>query len=144
MIDPFAPTYQDFEHEPQQAKPRAITLFELNSRVRATLRQTMADCYWVVAEISELRVASNGHCYMEFVQKDEASGSLVAKARANIWRQNYVMITSHFERATGQRLDAGIKVMACVVPEFHELYGFSLNVIDVDPTYTMGDLAARR
>lgn len=144
MIDPFAPTYQDFEHEPQQTKPRAITLFELNSRVRATLRQTMADCYWVVPEISELRVASNGHCYMEFVQKDEASGSLVAKARANIWRQNYVMITSHFERATGQRLDAGIKVMACVVPEFHELYGFSLNVIDVDPTYTMGDLAARR
>lgn len=129
----------------EQAQPRhALSLFELNSMVRAMLQHTLADCYWVAVEISEMRVASNGHCYLEFVQKDVASGSLVAKARANIWRQNYVMLSTTFERATGQRLTSGIKVMVCVTVSFHELYGFSLNVIDIDPTYTLGDLAQRR
>lgn len=129
----------------EQTQPRhALSLFELNSMVRAMLQHTLADCYWVAVEISEMRVASNGHCYLEFVQKDVASGSLVAKARANIWRQNYVMLSTTFERATGQRLTSGIKVMVCVTVSFHELYGFSLNVIDIDPTYTLGDLAQRR
>lgn len=112
--------------------------------VRAMLQHTMGDCYWVAAEVSEMRVASNGHCYLEFVQKDIASGSLVAKARANIWRADYLRISTAFEQATGQRLTAGIKVMAFVNIKFHELYGFSLNVIDIDPTYTLGDLAQRR
>lgn len=132
------------DDEEQTQQRHALSLFELNSMVRAMLQHTLADCYWVAAEISEMRVASNGHCYLEFVQKDVASGSLVAKARANIWRQNYVMLSTTFERATGQRLTSGIKVMVCVTVSFHELYGFSLNVIDVDPTYTLGDLAQRR
>ena len=145
MIDPFAPTYSSMPDDEEQAQPRhALSLFELNSMVRAMLQHTLADCYWVAVEISEMRVASNGHCYLEFVQKDVASGSLVAKARANIWRQNYVMLSTTFERATGQRLTSGIKVMVCVTVSFHELYGFSLNVIDIDPTYTLGDLAQRR
>lgn len=145
MIDPFAPQYSPMLDDEEQAQARhALSLFELNSMVRAMLQHTLADCYWVAVEISEMRVASNGHCYLEFVQKDTASGSLVAKARANIWRQNYVMLSTTFERATGQRLTAGIKVMVCVTVSFHELYGFSLNVIDIDPTYTLGDLAQRR
>ena len=145
MIDPFAPTYPTMPGDDEQTQQRhALSLFELNSMVRAMLQHTLADCYWVAAEISEMRVASNGHCYLEFVQKDVASGSLVAKARANIWRQNYVMLSTTFERATGQRLTSGIKVMVCVTVSFHELYGFSLNVIDIDPTYTLGDLAQRR
>lgn len=132
------------DDDEQTQQRHALSLFELNSMVRAMLQHTLADCYWVAAEISEMRVASNGHCYLEFVQKDVASGSLVAKARANIWRQNYVMLSTTFERATGQRLTSGIKVMVCVTVSFHELYGFSLNVIDIDPTYTLGDLAQRR
>lgn len=145
MIDPFVPQYSPMLDDEEQLEARhALSLFELNSMVRAMLQHTLADCYWVAVEISEMRVASNGHCYLEFVQKDTASGSLVAKARANIWRQNYVMLSTTFERATGQRLTAGIKVMVCVTVSFHELYGFSLNVIDIDSTYTLGDLAQRR
>lgn len=144
MIDPFAPTYEKVPELATQAQPAALSLFELNARVRAMLHHTLPDCYWVAAEISELRVASNGHCYMELVQKDTFSGSLVAKARAMIWRQNYVMISSHFEHATQQRLMAGIKVLVYVSVEFHELYGYSLNIVDIDPTYTLGDLAQRR
>lgn len=144
MIDPFAPTYEAVPEAATQAQPAALSLFELNARVRAMLHHTLPDCYWVAAEISDLRVASNGHCYMELVQKDTFSGSLVAKARAMIWRQNYVMVRSHFEHATQQRLVAGIKVLVYVSVEFHELYGYSLNIVDIDPAYTLGDLAQRR
>ncbi len=122
----------------------AMSLFELNSRVRAMLHHTMADCYWIAAEISELRMASNGHCYLEFVQKDADSGSLVAKARATIWRSTYTMVSTYFERQTGMALDAGMKVMVNVSVTFHELFGYSLNVVDIDPTYTLGDMARRR
>lgn len=132
------------QHPDEVARPAAVSLFELNSMVRAALTHTLRDCYWIVAEISELRVASNGHCYMELVQKDEYSGGLVAKARANIWRQNYPMLSSLFLRVTGQRLDAGMKVMLGVTITFHELYGYSLNVIDIEPSYTLGDLARQR
>lgn len=145
MIDPFAPTYPPLPDDTAETRVQhALSLFELNSMVRAMLQHTMGDCYWVAAEVSEIRTASNGHCYLEFVQKDANSGSLVAKARANIWRSDYVRISSSFERATGQRLTSGIKVMAFVSVKFHELYGFSLNVLDIDPTYTLGDLAQRR
>lgn len=132
------------QHPDEVERPAAVSLFELNSMVRATLNHTLKECYWIVAEISELRVASNGHCYMELVQKDEYSGSLIAKARANIWRQNYLMLSNLFQRVTGQRLDAGLKVMLGVTVTFHELFGYSLNVIDIEPSYTLGDLARQR
>lgn len=142
MIDPFAPTYAtpSTANEPR----RALSLFELNSMVHAVLHHTMPDTYWLAAEISELRIASNGHCYLELVQKDELSGSLVAKARANIWRQNYLALSRHFVHDTGQPLAAGIKVLVEVSINFHELYGYSLNICDIDPIYTLGDLAQRR
>ncbi len=160
MIDPFASPYDDYadgeglygdlcseavsDNYGVAHRPQAMSLFELNEQVRSVLNYQMSHSYWVAAEISELRVAANGHCYLEFVQKDEASGMLVAKARATIWRQSYRMITTHFEHVTQQRLCAGIKVLASVEVSFHELYGYSLNVIDIDPTYTLGDLAQRR
>lgn len=143
MIDPFAP--ETYSHEENAAtQKQAMSLFELNVMVRTILQHTMSETYWVAAEISELRVASNGHCYLELVQKDGFSGSLVAKAGANIWRKNYVQISTQFEQATGQRLAAGLKVMVRVRVTFHELYGYSLNVVDIDPTYTLGDLERRR
>ena len=91
-----------------------------------------------------MRMPSNGHCYLEFVQKDEVGGTLLAKARGHIWRQGYVNISAQFRRATGHDLRAGLKVLAEVEVSFHELYGYSLHVVDIDPTYTLGDLAAQR
>lgn len=143
MIDPFSPTYTPTPF-PSESPRKAVTLFELNSMASAVLRHSMPESVWLTAEISELRVASNGHCYLEFVQKDELSGSLVAKARGNIWRNSYIALSGHFERQTGQRLTAGIKVLVAVSVTFHELYGYSLNVTDIDPAYTLGDLARRR
>jgi len=102
----------------------------------------MCDTYWVHAEISELR--ENRHCYLEFAQKDALGNSLVAKARGQVWANRWAMLKHHFESTTGQRLVPGMQVLVKVEITFHELYGFSLNVIDIDPTYTLGDIARRR
>lgn len=139
MIDPFVPY-----SEPDTSPQHPLTLFELNSTVRAMLQHTLPDTFWLAAELSEVRLASNGHCYVEFVQKDEHGGTLVAKARGTIWRQNYTALAAHFERATGRALAAGLKVLVQVNVAFHELYGYSLTVCDIDPSYTIGDVALRR
>ncbi len=122
----------------------SLTLYELNHLVRRTVEGALDDTYWVQGEVSEARAASNGHFYMELVQKDARSGALVAKARATIWRPTYVLLAAAFERATGQRLRDGLKVCVEVRVSFHELYGYSLTVCDIDPTFTLGDLARRR
>lgn len=121
-----------------------LSLYELNSVVRGTLEQTLDESYWVVAELSEVRVAGNGHCYVEFVEKEERSGMMVAKARGNIWKNTYNLLAPYFEQETGQRFAAGLKVLVNVSVGFHELYGYSLTVFDIDPTYTLGAAVQRR
>lgn len=121
-----------------------ITLYELNNLVRGALENTFRTTYWLAAELSEVRVAANGHCYVEFVEKSPHSNALVAKARGNIWRNTYALVAREFEKKTGQRLAPGLKVLVEVQISFHELYGYALNVTDIDPTYTLGDLAQRR
>lgn len=122
----------------------AITLFELNNIVKETLKDNLSAPFWIQAELSEVHTNSIGHCYVEFVQKDERKNTLLAKARGNIWRQTFSIMKPYFEKATGQPFQAGIKVMVKVYVEFHELYGFSLNIVDIDPTYTIGDMERRR
>ena len=119
------------------------TLFELNRLVRETIECELPHEYWVEAELSECR-ESRGHCYMELIEKDEQTATPIAKARANCWAQKWVMIRPYFERATGQRLVAGMKVLLKVYPQFHEAFGFSWIVTDIDPTYTLGDMARKR
>lgn len=122
----------------------AISLYELNHYIRQSLRDAMPDAYWVQAELSEVREAYNGHCYIELVQKAEQGNTFIAKARGTIWANVYKMLKPYFEQATGQRFTAGIKVLVQVTVEFHEQYGLSLTVHDIDPTYTLGDMARRR
>ena len=121
-----------------------LSLYELNRLIRITLREGMPDTYWVQAELSEVRVAYNGHCYVELVQKAERGNMLLAKARGTIWANIYKMLKPYFENETGQAFTAGIKVLLQVSVEFHEQYGMSLTVHDIDPTYTLGDMARRR
>lgn len=123
---------------------RPLRLSELNNLVRGVLEQTLDEAYWIVAEVSEMRVAANGHCYLELVEKDAAGIKFIAKARANIWRSTYDLLGPWFEQATGQRLQAGLKVLVRATATFHEVYGFSLNIIDIDPNYTLGDMERRR
>ena len=124
-------------------KDKRFSLLELNRMVRESIECEMPDEYWVEAELSECR-ESRGHCYMELIQKDDLSATPVAKAQAKCWANKWLTIRPYFERATGQQLHAGMKVLLQVYPQFHESYGFSWIVNDIDPTYTMGDMARKR
>ena len=123
---------------------KVLSLFELNGLVRKSIRACLPDEYWVQAELSDVRSNYSGHCYLEFVQKDTRSNALVAKARGIIWSNVYARLKAYFERETGQAFVSGIKVLVKVTVDFHEQYGYSLTVVDIDPTYTLGDMARRR
>jgi len=122
----------------------SYSLLELNQCIRQQLKNSMSGFYWVVAEINELHVNSAGHCFMELVEKAPQSGQITAKARANIWAYQFRMLSPYFETMTGQTLSAGLKVMLQASVEFHELYGMSLQITDINPAFTVGDLAMQR
>ena len=121
-----------------------LSLYELNSLVRDVISMSLPDSYWVEAELSEAREGYGGHCYMELIEKDERSNTPIAKAHASCWRNRWMLLKPQFERVTGQRIHAGMKVLLKVHAQFHENYGFSWIVDDLDPTYTMGDMARKR
>jgi len=124
--------------------PEKITLFELNQRVKNTLFETFNSNYWVIVEISEIKETAAGHCYLELVQKDEKQDAPKAKARATIWAYTFRMLKPYFETSTGRPLTPGIKILILTEIVFHEVYGFSLNIIDIEPTFTIGDIEQQR
>lgn len=121
-----------------------ITLSELQRLVRQTLDERFSLPLWVSAEISEIKVNYSGHCYLELVEKGGENGVPTAQARAVIWRSGYSRIAAYFEAETGQRLAAGIRILAKVSVTYHELYGFSLQITDIDAAYTLGDMERQR
>ena len=123
---------------------QALSLHELNGLVKRSIRSCLPDTYWVQAELSDVRSNYSGHCYLEFIQKDASGNNLIAKARGTIWSNVYKMLKPYFEQETGQAVTSGIKVLVEVSVEFHELYGYSLTVLDIDPTYTVGDMERKR
>lgn len=123
---------------------KPLSLLELNSLVRRSITSCLPDEYWVQAELSDVRVNYSGHCYLEFVQKDATGNALLAKARGIIWANVFTRLRSYFERETGQAFVSGLKVLVKVTVDFHELYGYSLTVVNIDPTYTLGDMVRRR
>ena len=143
----------------------SLTLYELNMLVRETLELSLNAEYWVEAELSEVR-ESRGHCYMELIQYDDSPSSVgssafgglslfssappaahnqpIARASAKCWKSVWQTAKPHFQRVTGQQLHAGMKVMLRVYAQFHESYGFSWIVTDINPEYTMGDMQRKR
>lgn len=124
---------------------REFSLLELNNLVRGAISEAFSGSCWVRAEMSDVRTnASSGHCYLEFIEKNPVTGQLVAKARGSIWAKTFRMLKPYFEMETGQLFASGLKVLVKVSVEFHELYGYSLTVLDIDPAYTMGDMLRKR
>lgn len=121
---------------------QSYTLYELNSLVRSALSAVLAPAYWVQAEVAELRERT--HCYMELVQNDAHTHTPIARAKANCWYSTWQQVSRKFQRDTGSTLRPGMQVLLLVSPTFHEAYGFSYTVTDIDPTYTLGDMARRR
>jgi exodeoxyribonuclease VII large subunit len=120
-----------------------VTLLELNRQIKKAVKDNIETC-WIIGEISELKVNYSGHCYLELIQKDEVTDQVVARSKATIWASFFRMIKPYFESTTGQSLSPGLSIMVKVSAEFHELYGMSLNITDIEPTYTVGELALRR
>jgi exodeoxyribonuclease VII large subunit len=123
---------------------KEISLFELNGQIKEKINLSFAGAYWVKAEMSDVRANVSGHCYLEFIEKSAATGQMLAKARGAIWAKTFRMIKPYFEQETGQSFASGLKVLVKVTVEFHELYGYSLTVLDIDPAYTVGDMLRRR
>jgi len=123
---------------------QSLSLYELNGLVREAIEAQLPDALWVRAELSSVHVNGAGHCYLELVQKHPSGAGLIAKARAVVWASRWRMLQSFFEQTTGQAFAAGISVLLNVTVEYHELYGLTLVVEDIDPAYTLGDMAQRR
>ncbi len=114
-----------------------LSLSELNLQIKKTLDEQLEASYWVVAEIAQIQVNSSGHCYLELVQKE--GNQVIAKARATIWAYSYRNISAWFSRITGNDLTVGMRVLANTKVTYHEVYGLSLNIKDIDPSFTLGE-----
>ena len=121
-----------------------LTLYSLNNLVRNAISDALPARYWITGELSEVRETAVGHCYIELVQRDEETQETVAKARGTVWARIYSLLRPYFLEQTGQPFAAGLKVLLQVTVSFHELYGYTLDVCDIEPAYTIGDIARRR
>ena len=120
---------------------KQYTLSELCQAIEQVLQFELGDIYWVRAEIASL--TERGHCYMELVEKAK-NNTVAAKVRATCWQQVYHLLSAYFATETGQTLSVGMQVLLQVEVSFHSVYGLSLNVVGIDPTFTLGDLARQR
>lgn len=134
-----------FSQSAPMAEPsdNILTLYELNSMVRQAVSDAMPFRYWVQAEVSEAREV-RGHCYMELIQKDELSATPIARASAKCWSSKWTRIKASFVKATGELPHPGMQLLLAVSPDFHTAYGFSWIVDDIDPSFTLGDMARKR
>lgn len=121
-----------------------ITLLELNNLVKLTLKERFQESVWVTAEIVSVQENRSGHCYLELADKRDNEQSVVATARGTVWAFTYRMLKPYFQTTTGRGLEKGMKVLLQVEVVFHEIYGYSLNIKDIDPTFTMGDLERKK
>lgn len=122
----------------------SISLTELQYLIKSSINIGLPDFYWVCAEIAELKTNYTGHCYLELVEKDSASNSVKAKLHATIWRNYYLKISQKFLADTGRMIGVGSKVLVKGRVDYHELYGISLSIIDIDTAYSLGDMEAQR
>ena len=121
-----------------------MTLFELNHIIRSVLESSLDEEYWVEGEFADASVGFGGHFYGEMVQKDEQGRNIVARARVTCWARNYNIISLRFQKETGEMLRRGLHVKLLVRVTFHEQYGYALNILDVDSSFTLGDMVKRR
>src|SRR5512133_1665489 len=121
-----------------------LSLTELQQVIRDSLYISLPDMYWVVAEISEINVNYAGHCYLELIEKLPDEKNIKARIKAIIWCKKYNFLKSYFENISGETLREGLRILVKTKIEYHELYGLSLIICDIDPSFTLGDMALKR
>lgn len=123
---------------------KQLTLYELQQQVKGTLDDAFALPVWIKAEISEITTNRSGHCYLDLIETETNTDSVIARVRATIWSYTFRMLKPYFETTTGQPFTQGLKILVQAKVEYHEVFGLSLNIRDIDPVYTMGDMARQR
>jgi exodeoxyribonuclease VII large subunit len=121
-----------------------LSLTELQLIIKDSLYLALPDMYWVMAEISEIKENYNGHCYLELVEKHQDEISIRSRVKAVIWSSRFRFLKSFFENSTGESLREGLKILVRVKIEYHEIYGLSLVINDIDPAFTLGEMALKR
>jgi exodeoxyribonuclease VII large subunit len=121
-----------------------VSLTELQLIIRDSLYLAMPDVYWVMAEISELKENNAGHCYLELIEKHPDEKNVRARVKAIIWSNRYRFLKAFFENITGESLREGLKILVKTKVDYHELYGLSLIISDIDPAFTIGEMAMKR
>jgi exodeoxyribonuclease VII large subunit len=121
-----------------------LSLSQLNTLISNEIKSRFSEPQWLMAETSDVRYNKSGHCYLELIEKRAGDQAIVAKARAYIWSQTFQVLKARFESETGQSFVSGLKVLVQATVEFHPVYGFGLNILDIDPTYTLGDMQQQR
>jgi exodeoxyribonuclease VII large subunit len=121
-----------------------LSLTELQLIIKDSLYMALPDMYWVMAEISEIKENYNGHCYLELVEKHPDEVSIRSRVKAVIWSNRFRFLKSFFENSTGESLREGLKILVRVKIEYHEIYGLSLVINDIDPAFTLGEMALKR
>lgn len=123
---------------------KKYSLRQLQTMVKESLAASFSDFYWITAEISELKINYSGHCYLELIDKNDNEDDISARVRAIIWSKKARFLLSYFENSSGQALSEGKKILIRVSIEYHEVYGLSLIINDIDPAYTIGEQAIKR
>ncbi|MCX7987289.1 MAG: exodeoxyribonuclease VII large subunit [Bacteroidales bacterium] len=121
-----------------------LSLYELTTLVREVISYSFDDTYWIKAEIVRVNENASGHCYLELVEKSEHTDTIIAQCRAIIWRNIYSTIAAHFRNVTHRELETGMKILFRARVEFHQIYGFSLHITEIDPHFTLGEMVARK
>ncbi len=121
-----------------------MTLLELQEKIKRGIEGAVPGAVWVTAEIGELNNHYSGHCYLDLIDYKEGSRGVAAKARGVIWSNVYRMLKPYFETTAGVRLEKGLNVLFKAQVSFSPIYGLSLNILDIDPAFTVGELELRR
>ena len=119
-----------------------LSVVQLTSTIQQVLDKELEPLIWVVGELADFRQAPQGHVYFELVEKE--GNQVQAKIRANIWQFTFRTVAAKFESVTGTTLKSGMKVLAQVSVTYHSVYGLSLNVKDIDPSFSLGERARIR
>ena len=121
-----------------------ISLSQLQGRISIALAEALPLPVWVCAEVADIKINASGHCYIELIEKNEKTGATEAQARATIWRSQVMSTVGRFERETGQRLTKGMKILFRATVQHHAVYGMSLQIQQIDPLHTIGDMERRK
>jgi exodeoxyribonuclease VII large subunit len=126
------------------SKPGHLSLTELQEIIRKEVEDKFPQQVWVTAEVADFRIQGNGHCYLELIEKEKRDDTISARVRAMIWAARAGFILPYFKSATGSNIEAGMKILVKVTVSYHPLYGLSLRISDIDPAFTLGEIALKR